>query len=230
MSLLDVLHHSVRLDRLEAYGEKLRQLAERAWAKKEAASWNAFQTAIGELGNFYFAVAAQDWKEIRKRGTAEELVLRLFGEKDGRQWLGETAACLQSATQTISVDRPDLSYTQGEPVVRAPFAMVTVARVRPGAQEGFEEFLRKTAEAIPKVDDRWRLATRQVVLGNLREYRSVSPLQDLGQIDTLLPPERLLTQVFGAAEGGMLYRSGIAAIEHVERRILALRPDLSNPA
>jgi hypothetical protein len=229
MSLLDVLHHSVRLDRLEAYEEKIRRLAERAVAKKDPSLWNGFQTAIGGFGNFYYAVPAQDWSEIRKRGTAQELVLRVFGEKEGRQWLGETAACLQAATQMVSVDRPELSYTQGDDV-RAPFVMVTAARVRPGQQESFEEFVRKMAEAIPKVNDRWRLATRQVVLGNLHEYRIVSPLKDLAEIDTLLPPERLLTQVFGAAEGGLIYRSGVASIEHAERRILALRPELSNPA
>ena len=138
-------------------------------------------------------------------------------------------SCLQAAEQMISIDRPELSYTQDEGV-RAPVLVVTAVRVRPGQEESFEEFVRKMAEAIPKVNDRWRLATRQVLVGNLREYRMVTPLRELGEIDSLLPPALLLTQVFGAAEGGLIYRSGVAAIEHVERRILALRADLSNPA
>ncbi len=229
MSLLDVLHHSVRPDQLDTYEEKLRLLAERAVARKEAFHWNAFQTAIGELGNFYYAAPAESWSALQKRGNAQELVQRLMGEKEGRRWQSEISACLLTATQTVSVDRPELSYTQDTPV-RAPLALVTVVRTRPGEQEAFEEFIRKLAEAIPKVDDRWRLATRQILVGNLREYRTVRPLQDLAQLDTLLPPEALLSQAFGAAEGGLIFRNGMAAIEHVERRILALRAELSNPA
>jgi hypothetical protein len=229
MSLLDVLHHSVRPDLLDTYEEKLRELAERAVARKEAFRWNAFQTAIGELGNFYYTAPAESWSAMQERGNAQQLILRLIGEKDGRRWLAETAACLLTATQTVSVDRPELSYTQDAPL-RAPLALVTQVRTRPGEQEAFEEFIRKLAEAIPKVDDRWRLATRQIVIGNLREYRTVRPLQDLAQLDTLLPPEALLSKAFGAAEGGLIFRNGMAAIEHVERRVVALRSDLSNPA
>jgi hypothetical protein len=229
MSLLDVLHHSVRPDQLDAYEEKLRQLAERAVDRKEAFHWNAFQTAIGELGNFYFAAPAESWSALQKRGNAQELVHRLIGEKEGRRWLAEISAYLLTATQTVSVDRPELSYAQDTPV-RSPLVLVTAVRTRPGEQEAFEEFIRKLAEAIPKVDDRWRLVTRQIVVGNLREYRTVRPLQDLAQLDSLLPPEALLSQAFGAAEGGLIFRNGMAAIEHVERRILALRADLSNPA
>jgi hypothetical protein len=228
MSLLSVLHHAVRPDQLDAYQDRIRQLSERARERKESFHWNGFQTAMGELGNFYFAAQAESWSALEKRGTAAELVQRLMGEKDGRRWRAETTACLLQATQTVSVDRPELSYAPDAPA-RAPFALVTAVRTTPGGQEAFEEFLHKIAEAIPKVDDRWRLATRQIVIGNLREYRTVRPLQDLAQLDTLPQPERLLTQAFGAAEAGLVYRNGMAAIEHVERRIIALRQDLSNP-
>jgi len=229
VSLLDVLHQSVRPDSLETYEEKIRQLAERAVSRKESFHWSTFQTAIGELGNYYYVAPAESWAVIKQRGNAQELVLRLLGEKDGRRWLQETSACLLSATQTILVDRPELSYTQDE-AIRAPFGVVTAVRVRSGEQEAFEEFVRKIAEGIPKVNDRWRITTRQTVVGNLREYRLLSPLEDLAQLDTLLPADVLLTQAFGQAEGGLLYRAGIAAVEHAERRIVALRPDLSNPA
>jgi len=229
MSLLEVLHHSVRPGQLDTYEEKIRQLSERAGARKDSFHWNTFQTAIGDLGNFHYSSAAEGWAALQKRGNAQQLVERLMGEKEGRRWLAETAACLVSATQTVSMDRPELSYAEGA-TLRPPFALVTVVRTRPGEQEAFEEFIRKIAEAIPKVDDRWRLVTRQIVIGNLREYRTVRPLQDLAQLDSLPQPEALLGQAFGAAEGGLIYRNGMAAIEHVERRILALRKELSNPA
>src|SRR5262245_35179807 len=122
MSLLSVLHHSVRPDQLGTYEEKLRQLSELALKRKESFHWNGFQTAIGELGNFYFAAQAESWSALDKRGTPEELVQRLMGEKEGRSWLAETAACLHQATQTVSVDRPELSYAPDTPP-RAPFAL-----------------------------------------------------------------------------------------------------------
>lgn len=38
----------------------------------------------------------------------------------------------------------------------------------------------------------------------------------------------LLNEAFGAAEGGLIFRSGLQAIEQVERNIVSLLPDLSN--
>ncbi len=50
------------------------------------------------------------------------------------------------------------------------------------------------------------------------------PARDRGQ-----PSQpRLLTQAFGSAEGGLIFRGGIEAIEEARREIVVLREDLSN--
>jgi hypothetical protein len=43
-------------------------------------------------------------------------------------------------------------------------------------------------------------------------------------------PEELLTKAFGAAEGGLIFRSGLEALEDAERQIVLYREDLSNPS
>ena len=54
-------------------------------------------------------------------------------------------------------------------------------------------------------------------------------LDALGELDNQLPPQELLNQAFGPAEGGLIYRAGLDAIDSIERSILLYREELSNP-
>ena len=67
------------------------------------------------------------------------------------------------------------------------------------------------------------------MVGVLAEYWTARPLEDLSELDDQLPPAELLNQAFGAAEGGLIYRTGLEAIEEVKRQIVVYRQDLSNP-
>jgi hypothetical protein len=228
MALWTRLVHSVRPEQLLAYEERLRRLAAQAQQRKDRLQWGGYQTAFGELGNFYYVSQAQSWSEIAERGTPQELVQRVLGEKEGQKWLEELSRCLLAAAQTVSIDRADLSYMpDGEPSL-ASFAVVTVSRVRPDGVEAFEEFVRKIAEAIPKAGDPARIQTRQTLVGDLREYAVIRPVERISDLDRQLQAADLLTKAFGGAEGGLLFRTGFAAIESVERRIVARRDDLSN--
>jgi hypothetical protein len=229
MALLSVLSESILPERLDAFEEGVRTLAKRAVEKKEGWIWNAHQTAFGELGTFYFVSQAESWSELAGRGTTEAMVQRVLGEKEGTRLLADVRGCLREAQQTISLDRPDLSYPPDVAGQVSPFHVVTLARVRAGGQETFEEFLRKIAEAIPKVDDPGRTLVLQTLVGDLREYRIVRPLGDLRELDAQAAPQDLLLKAFGPAEGGLLFRTGLESLEHVERRILVHRADLSNP-
>ena len=50
---------------------------------------------------------------------------------------------------------------------------------------------------------------------------------DLAQLDQVLPLPQLLNEAFGAAEGGVIYRRGMEAIEEMRTRLLRVRPELS---
>jgi hypothetical protein len=230
MSIMTVLAQSLRPERLGHYEEAVRRLAERAVTKKEEFHWSAYQTAFGDLGTIYYTSVVESWAEIANRGTSETLAERVLGEKEGRKLISDLRECVLSSTQTVSAERPDLSYQRDAATAPTPFAVVTAVRVRPDGQDAFEEFLRKIAEAIPKVDEPAQISTRQILIGNLREYRVIRPLDDLAELDAQRQPADLLTKAFGAAEGGLFVRNGLAAIELVERRIVAYRKDLSNPA
>ena len=131
--------------------------------------------------------------------------------------------------QFIATDRPDLSYPPAEEGRIFPAMVVTRLVASPGRQEACEEVIRKVAEAIPKVDDKSRLITYQTLVGNLAEYHSLRPLEDLSELDDQRTPQDLLVQAFGPAEGGLIYRSGLDAMTSMQRSILAYRPDMSNP-
>ncbi|HTF32202.1 MAG TPA: hypothetical protein VK714_00715 [Myxococcota bacterium] len=231
MSLMTRQELTLRAERLSTFEAAARRVAERAVSQKEKFRWVVYQTMFGDITTMSYVSRAEGWAEIE--AEAEEpidaFVRRLLGEKEGQRALEEIRSAVERAQQTVSIERPELSYPR-EPTGRpAPFAMVTLIRVRPGGNDAVEELIRKVAEAIPKVDEPARVVVRQTIVGNLREYAAIRPLQSLKELGAHRTPADLLTRAFGAAEGGLIFRSGNEAIEHIERRIVAYRQDLSNP-
>ncbi|MGH0036411.1 MAG: hypothetical protein ACQGVK_15395 [Myxococcota bacterium] len=231
MALQIVNSVDLRPDRLVQFRECVGELAAAATQKGETWSWTAHQTLFGTSTRIHFASVAGDFAELEARGTVEELWARVMGEKRGGQGFARANECLQAAEQTISIDRPDLSYEEGlDPAASYPSGIVTLVRARPGHADAAEELIRKIAEAIPKTGDPTRIMTFQTVVGELNTYWTVRPLRELGEIDAQLPPEELLNQAFGPAEGGLVWRSGVEAIDEGRREIMRSVPELSNPA
>ena len=232
MPLIHVLTTRPRPEMARNYEGIVQRIAERARSANEKFRWTAHQTIHGAPPAYHFVSEAPDWTTLGAGDvTAVAFVMRLFGSKDGQKARDELAACAGETESIIGRDRPDLSCLGDEPELargRAPFAMVTRLVARPGHQDAVEELVRKIAEAIPKVDDPTRVAAYQVVIGPLRSYWTVRPLMSLGDLDAQSMPGDLLTRAFGAGEGGLVFRSGIEAIESSVRTIVALRPELSN--
>ncbi len=229
MPLTSILSVQVRPDRFAQYEELVRNLAARAVDQRDAFHWAAHQTAVGELGALHFVSEEPDFAGVAARGSTQELIHRVLGESEGAKALTSMLECTISQQMTISLDRPELSYPPEQIDRIFPAAVVTQIRARPGGQEALEELIRKIAEAIPKVGDPSRIISYQVMVGMLAEYWTARPLEDLSELDDQLPPAELLNQAFGAAEGGLIYRTGLEAIEEVKRQIVVYRQDLSNP-
>ena len=83
-------------------------------------------------------------------------------------------------------------------------------------------------EARAKVDDSTRMTAYQTVVGDLAQYWTIRPLERLADLDRQIPLPELLNQAFGAAEGGLIFRSGLEAVARVERQLVAFRPELSH--
>jgi hypothetical protein len=231
MPLTNVLSVQPRPEDEIRYVELVQQLAQRAVQKKDRFRWTTHSTAFGTQGPmFHFVSQSADWAGIGGRGTPLELFDRVLGAKAAAEWRQNLLSCTASSRNTISIDRPDLSYPpdRREPSAH-PFAVVTTLRVKPGGQEAVEELLRKLAEAIPKVDDPARVIVNQTVVGDLREYWSVRPLRDLKDLDRHRLPQRLLEEAFGAPEGGLIFRGAMESMETAERALVQYLPDLSHP-
>jgi len=159
----------------------------------------------------------------------DALYRRLLGEKRGTEAFAKASAAVIDSRTTVSIRREDLSYTPGgDPPTTSPFAVVTRLEARPGQQDACEELLRKIAEAIPKVDDPLMLVSHQVIVGNLRGYWTVRPLQHLAILDEALPAPDLLMKAFGSGEGGLIWRGGSEALALAGRQIVRFVPELSN--
>jgi hypothetical protein len=229
MPLTSILSVQVRPERLPQYEELVRNLASRAVEQKDEFHWTAHQTAYGDLGTLHFVSVDPDFAGIAERGNTQQLIHRVLGEDQGAKALVSMLECTISQQSTISLDRPELSYPPEQTDRVFPAAVVTQIRARPGGQAALEELIRKIAEAIPKVGDPSRIVSYQVMVGMLAEYWTVRSLEDLSELDDQLSPADLLDQAFGAAEGGLIFRTGLEAIEEVKRQIVVYRQDLSNP-
>jgi hypothetical protein len=165
--------------------------------------------------------------EAAGRDDVPTLLLRLYGEKKGAERLAEASECIAAAESMILRDRPDLSYPADEGTL--PTALVvTRITVLPGQQDACEELIRKIAEAVPKTDDPRRFTTWQALVGDLRTLGSVRSVAELEELDAALPPAELLEQAFGPAEGGLIYRAGLEAIEDIRAELCVPRPELSH--
>ncbi len=229
MSFTTVLSVSVRPDKASAYEAGVQRVAARALEQKESFEWAAYQVAAGALGTIHFVTESPDWATIGSREPVDILIRRLLGETEGSALFDRLGECIIAQREVIGQARLDLSYPAPERPAPAEAGMVTIMRVRPGGQDACEELIRKVAQAIPAVGDPRRFTAYQTVVGDLRTYWTVVPLSELAELDRALSPPELLLKAFGA-EGALLYRTGIDSIEHMERHLSMLRPDLSNGA
>ena len=227
MALLSVLSVRMRPDCSGRYEESVRRIAQRAAARKERGHWQAQEVAFGSIGMLYFVQEHPDWAALGEQDPPPAYLARLFGEREGTKLYHEMAECLAELRYTVSKDRPDLSYGPQAPAVPPALTLVTLLRARPASLQACEELIGKVAEAIPKADDPSHLLAYQTVIGDLRTYWTVRPIQRVEELDRVLPPKELLVRAFGAGDGDRIYRKGIDALQHAERQMTVLRPDLS---
>lgn len=229
MSLMTVLSVSVRPDRFTTYEARVQRLAEKAVAKKEPFEWAAHQVMAGALGTLHFTSECRDWAALSAREPIDVLIRKLMGDTEGTQLIDQLSECVLNERYIIGQERADLSCAPDAHNRMQPFGTVTILRARPGGQDALEELIRKLAQAIPQVKDPRRFTAYQTVMGDLRTYWTTVPLSDVAELDAMLPLPELLYKAFGA-EGALLYRTGIDAVEHIERQLTILRPELSNGA
>jgi hypothetical protein len=227
--LTTVLSVSVRPDRASAYEARVHRLADKAKARKEPFEWAAYQTMAGPLGTVHFVSQCPDWATLGAREPIELFIRRLMGDTEGAQLIDQLNECVAAERHVIGRDRPDISYPPASDAPMRPMGMVTVFRCKSGGQDACEELIRKVAQAIPLVRDPRRFVAHQTVIGDLRTYWAVTPLANLAELDAILPPNELLTKAFGA-EGALVYRTALDAIEHMDRQLTVLRPELSHAA
>lgn len=229
MSLMTVLSVSVRPDRFTTYEARVQRFAEKAVAKKEPFEWAAHQVMAGALGTIHFTSECRDWATLSAREPIEVLIRKIMGDTEGAQLIDQLSECVLNERYIIGQERADLSHPPDGQSSMNPFGTVTIMRARPGGQDALEELIRKVGQAIPRAKDPRRFTAYQTVMGDLRTYWAAVPLGDVAELDAMLPLPELLYKAFGA-EGALLYRTGIDAVEHIERQLTVLRPELSNGA
>ncbi len=226
MSLVKVDSVEIRPERTRTYEALVHRVAEAAQKRKDPAEWAAHQVTAGPRGRYHFVMEAPDWATLGSREQVPELVGRLLGESEGASVFEKIEECETAAATTICRLRADLSRLPAQGAAPRLFTSVTLFEARAGGQDAVEELFRKSAQALEKLGESRRFLAYQTVVGNLRQYYTVMPVDGLGELDGRLPSQ-LLQDAFGA-EGALVYRNGIEAIVRSEREISRVRPELSN--
>ncbi len=229
MQLTSSLRVSVSPASVAEHEEGVRKLAEKARKDTQSQKWIAYQTLAGQAGRYLYASEVESWADLATRERPPEHVVRLFGEKQGREVFEQISRGIEHMEQCVFLRREDLSHIEppsGEP---APLMLRTVLRVSPGGQDTCEELIRRVSEAVPKVNDERRFATLQTLIGELTEYSIIQPIREPALLDRQHTIPELLDEAFGAAEGGLILRSGREAIQSIRTDLWTYRSDLSNP-
>jgi hypothetical protein len=227
MALASVVTASVRPDRFDVYEEIVRRVVDRAKRANDPAHWHVQQVTFGEAGRYHFLQELSDWEALGRIDRTDDVVLRLFGEAEGRPLLASLRECLLGSRRTVSRERPDLGTGHLDGALPTATCLVTILRVHPGGGPRCEELIRRTAEAIARVGDPSRLHVYETLIGDGRSYWTVRPIEEMSALAEVLPPRDLLLKAFGDDEGLRIYRTGLEAVEQVDRQLTVLRPDLS---
>ncbi len=227
--LASVFTDQIRQDRLERYEERLAELAAAARKKKEGWHWGAHQVGFGPLARIYYVSRHDDYADVEKHGDPQALFTRVLGAKKGEKQLEEVNECLVSTQRMLGMHRPELSYPKEPPAGIAPIASLVMVRARPGHQEAVEELFRNVAEAIPKAGEKARVDSFQAVTGDMCGYWLVRPLARLSDLDRQTVGRDLLLKGLGQSEGARIFRTGLEAVDRIEREITVYREELSNP-
>ena len=223
----DVCH--VRLDSISNFEEICANLSRTARESGYDRPWTAYQVLHGPVGVIAFHTMHEDFKSLGAQANPDQLFRDVLGESEGRKALNAANSCMTEIESLVAVDRPEFSYTDDAIPQPAPMLRLTLVRATSGGQEALEELMRKVAEAIPKVDDPARFQAFQTLWGDGMQYAIATPLRELADLDAQAQVPELLNQAFGAAEGGLIFRSGREAIQALETNLSVYREDLSNP-
>jgi hypothetical protein len=125
-----------------------------------------------------------------------------------------------------------LAFTTGSPVLAqnqpAQYQFVCHVTVRPGADQQYEDYVKKIAEAFDKTESLPSWSTFQVSSGGPGgSYIVVLPFNTWAERDTWGTVPSILTKAFGEEEAAKILRAGSASMASYHMTVSSLQPELS---
>jgi len=196
------------------------------WLASQSVSGNPVYTFTRSFGSF------------AAFGDAGPDLTKAYGAPESARLLGLLQASAVNESTSIYVARPDLSRpppaaAAGAAAAAAPVAVLFVDfAVRPGKEQGFEEYTKKLIVAANAKTPNmyWIMRQRAFGPGNTPGYRVIVTFQKWADLDTPpKPQQQTMLEQYGAAEAARLEGVANDAVQGATQRLNRVRGDLGRP-
>jgi hypothetical protein len=204
----------------EQFMAKYREAANRTNLK---ATWLANSSLFGEQGVYRFARPFTRVSELAEQSTP---IVDAFGPEEAAKIFQLAASSVESSYNEPLFSRTDLSRAP-PPGAQAVAVLILTINVKVGANDAYEDYVRKIIEASNKTDQgRWLAFSGGP--GSQSDYTVIIPYTSWEAVETqVMPIPERLRETFGKREGTRIYEAGTATIETLNTEMVRARPDLS---
>lgn len=220
---------TAKLDRMQDFQTYERQINEARRRTGDPRSVYVYQVAAGgPVNRFHVVIPFDDLAEIDSWPTVPDLLVAGFGEEEGARIYAAGVAAEESVQVAVQVLQPD--WTGGSALTPSGTSLthLVTTRVHPSRRADYEAFL----AALKAAEDEHgvRRIRRNITMGELFTYTSVSQSDGWTDVRAAPGPGQLIREEYGEAMGGRLLAGADAAIVSRTIEVLRYREDLSYEA
>lgn len=212
-----------RSDAMATFEAALKAHMEFRQAQGDPWSWGIGQVVVGEkVGTYYALSGDHSWADFDAYNNSA------FTQTADAHWAATVQPLLETATNWISMDLPDLSRPPSQPMAPTLYE-VTAFYLNPGGEMAFNEGVGKVLQAVSDADAPMYWGTSTPRVGTPGPMMFITGMSEdwAGLADPDPNMEQILTEAYGE-EGAMeIFRQFADAYHHYTSFIVVARPDLS---
>lgn len=227
--VLTIIREYVKPGKSGALHEQAEARFVQAFARAKWSQHYVALTSVSGPSRAIFLTGYDSLEAWEKDQAAEEKNTVLAAELDRA---GVADGELLSSTDTATfLYREELSYHAPVDIAHMRYIAITVVHARIGHSSEFQEIVKLFNDARNKISSDAHIACYQLYAGGpITTYLFFSPLKSMAEADKAVANSKAFDQALGEEGQKKLTTLSDAAVESVERQLLAFSPRMSYPS